>query len=662
MACLTMIKARSDITRKNESPLLWIPAFSASFSAIMVASRILLTPTVDPPMIGSGNVTGAVWFRNEGGKHMFKSLVTAIVIIGITSVGSGKPAVARTPEETLMNFATAMDKGDVKGMMAMIHYKDKKGVEAALTLIAKMRELDNALEKEYGKQEGGWESSGIDNLTVKNIQSDDFRINVDGDKAEAGMWGDFNDTPLLKVNGAWYIDMITDTPTGQAREQALEMMKMMSKVLKEAKSKIGKPGYTRDKIYGEFMGALMGAAMQQTVQVMKQPPPGNTDKEIRDVVNRFDKVLGNPTVAAIKPLVHEHYGKPFAESITEDYLKYLKSTGQTCRIKRIERIGPTMLDQVRVEVIVTISGPKSVIDKSGSLNFMKNEAAEWKFVGPTPDDLLFPKKPIPKIETSQFSKYITAYPNVTFSPIAILLFQAADGPVREVDSDARTGIKGTTTAPPNQVCEFYKQQMEGKWHDFKAKAWGNSYEISGWKLFPDGKKVGAFVDIKKTSKGTRIAIVLGILPRTPGDENYVDKPAAKKRASGSSSSHKPVTSPRSKSKSIAAQKTAPKTLKGTAQSKKIAPPRTLNAKVDFKRGKFIINNGDNFDWTQVKMTVNGEYVLRTARIATGDWFSPKASEFKNLKGAPYKSLAARLVSFRISASIPKGNLSFTKKW
>ncbi|MFC1735654.1 hypothetical protein ACFL1X_06020 [Candidatus Hydrogenedentota bacterium] len=607
---------------------------------------------------------------------MLKPLFAAIMIVSLTSSSWGKPAVAQTPKEALINFATAMDKGDVKGMMATVHYKDKKAVEAALTLIARMRELDKALEKEYGTQEGGWQSSGIDTLTVEKINSEDFSIYETGDTAKAKMWGESTDTPLLKVNGGWYIDMITDTPTGQAREQAFEMVKMMSKALKEAKAKIGKPGYTRDKVQGEFMGALMGSAMKQMKEEAEKPLPAEKDRAIRDVVNKFDKALTNPTVEDFKPLVHEHgqlYGKWFFEYFTKDYLEYFKSTNMNYRVKEIKRIAAPMPNQVSVEVTVAVSGPKGNSDKSGWLMFRKDEgASDWMFSGIYPEDLLFPKKPVPMVETSQFSKYVPLFPDVKFAPIADLFFQPAGGPVREVDLEARTGLKGTTTAPPNQVCEFYKQQMEGKWHDFKSSSWGGSFELSGWKLFPDGKKVGAFVDVKKDSKGSRVAIVLGVLPRKPGDENYVDKPVAKKSSSGSSLSRRtpPKAGPSlssSKTGSSPKQKTKQQAVKSSVETEKAPPTPTLNANVDFKRGKFIINNGDKFDWTGVRMVVNGGsggqgYVLRTAKIASGAWFSPKAKEFKSTSGKSYKSLAERLVSLKIYAATPKGNLIFAKKW
>ena len=146
--------------------------------------------------------------------------------------------------------------------------------------------------------------------------------------------------------------------------------------------------------------------------------------------------------------------------------------------------------------------------------------------------------------------------------------------------------------------------MDGKWIEFESSTWfgtsGTSYELIGWKLFPDGLKVAVSVHAKKVPAGSQVTIVMGVPPREPGDEKRVAKPATKKTPPNKSSSLKKTygtktsstakTSSTTKKKPTYSKKTTPKPSKSSSKAKKPEPPPKLTAKVDFKRGKFITHS------------------------------------------------------------------------
>lgn len=223
--------------------------------------------------------------RRSGAKSVIIGLVVSVVVVGAVVIGvtMALPRIitavqgekARTPKEALVNFASALEQGSVRKALAAAHYTDKELAKVALTIDCEMRAFEKALDDAYGKGGGGQVRMTLNSSfpTLEQINSGDVGIQEDGDRAEAFGPDDWADEgkPLIKKGDYWYVDLAKDVPEGPARDQMLKQLKPLSEALQEAKGKIGKEGYTRERIetefFGKFMAAAMGAAMESLASV-----------------------------------------------------------------------------------------------------------------------------------------------------------------------------------------------------------------------------------------------------------------------------------------------------------------------------------------------------------------------------------------------------------
>ena len=100
-----------------------------------------------------------------------------------------------------------------------------------------------------------------------------------------------------------------------------------------------------------------------------------------------------------------------------------------------------------------------------------------------------------------------------------------------------------------------------------------------------------------------------------------------------------------------------------------APSRyvPLNATVTFDNTQFVITNKDNFDWTNVKMEVNGGlatlgFSYHTPGITAGKTYAVSGKQFFRPDGTQLNMALTIIQRFYITCDTPKGAGSWSATW
>lgn len=211
---------------------------------------------------------------------MRKALTMLLVAGMIWTVGCGAPK-ADTPQQAVKNLKSSVETGDKDLFMATVLVNDdqKAMVEAMFPVLHESILLNQAVEKQYGKDakiKGGpdMDFAGLDDQANYKVEGDKATFNPPkGDKLD-----------LVKKDGVWKITM-PDIPKGPQAEQFLKIAPKMVDVLKAAQKKVGKEGYTPEKINKEvnddMMNAMMGGDAAEQMKKM-QDEMGKKMKEEMD--------------------------------------------------------------------------------------------------------------------------------------------------------------------------------------------------------------------------------------------------------------------------------------------------------------------------------------------------------------------------------------------
>lgn len=84
------------------------------------------------------------------------------------------------------------------------------------------------------------------------------------------------------------------------------------------------------------------------------------------------------------------------------------------------------------------------------------------------------------------------------------------------------------------------------------------------------------------------------------------------------------------------------------------PDTDLHGSVQLTGGQFIITNKDAFDWTDVKLEINGGYVLRQPKISAGQTYQVGAMQFANSDALRFNPLSMKAQSLIICGNTPNG--------
>ena len=189
---------------------------------------------------------------------MHKALTMLLVAGMIWTVGCGAPK-ADTPQQAMKNLKTSIEDGDKDLFMAtvVVTPEQKPVVEAMFGVMQEAVALDKALKDKYGKDAG---MKGGPSAELKFDGLDDqANYKVDGDKATFNPKGG-DKVDLVKKDGAWQVT-IPDAPTGKDAERFMKVAPAMQKAFAEGRNKVGKEGYTAEKISEEVGQDMMKAMM-----------------------------------------------------------------------------------------------------------------------------------------------------------------------------------------------------------------------------------------------------------------------------------------------------------------------------------------------------------------------------------------------------------------
>ena len=184
---------------------------------------------------------------------------------GGSGSGTAKVVPPKTPKDALMNMVNAIKASDKKAFMDAVNVSEDAApvVEAMFETMAMMMDFGKAMEKEYGKDalpEGGPAASA----KMFDFDESKLQVKVDGDTATATMPDQDDKVKLVKKDGKWKVDLSDQMPPPDQRKQMIESLAVMKKAVAAARSKIGKEGYTAEKVMQEFMAEMM-KAMQQSM-------------------------------------------------------------------------------------------------------------------------------------------------------------------------------------------------------------------------------------------------------------------------------------------------------------------------------------------------------------------------------------------------------------
>ncbi len=93
----------------------------------------------------------------------------------------------------------------------------------------------------------------------------------------------------------------------------------------------------------------------------------------------------------------------------------------------------------------------------------------------------------------------------------------------------------------------------------------------------------------------------------------------------------------------------------------------LNASVTFDSTQFVVVNKDNFDWTEVKMEVNGGLISpgfssNLNKISAGETRTVPCTKFLNPDSTQFNPSATKIQRFEITCQTPKGEGSWSANY
>ncbi len=198
-----------------------------------------------------------------------KTMLAVMVCLSV-SLSAGCSKKASTPKEALENMAQAMRDGDSEAFVACFDATEdqEKILGVMCEMMSTMMKFEEAMVEEYGEDAVKKDGSKNNFGDLKDDKwLEDVEIKIDGDKATATKKGEGKPMNLVKKDGGWKIaaeDMAGENQT-KDMDKALKMFEAMTKAMKDATGKIGKDGYTAEKINQE-MGAEMMKAMMSGMQ------------------------------------------------------------------------------------------------------------------------------------------------------------------------------------------------------------------------------------------------------------------------------------------------------------------------------------------------------------------------------------------------------------
>ena len=185
--------------------------------------------------------------------------------------GCGPVVVAATPREALRNVAEALETGEKARLLDSVYVSEvnRFWVSTAFDMTLAARRFSVAAEKAWGDQAKSAPLVSMFQFGRKEIER--AEIIEKGDAAVAkGPRGQA--VELLKRNGAWLLDMSRSEPKNAGhRDAAIRRLWAYTRAFDQARARVGRPGWTREKILRELAGAIEEAAYGKRPAGPKKP-------------------------------------------------------------------------------------------------------------------------------------------------------------------------------------------------------------------------------------------------------------------------------------------------------------------------------------------------------------------------------------------------------
>ena len=167
---------------------------------------------------------------------------------GDPAPAASAPVKATTPKLAMKNMQKALLAGDGEAYAnchATENENEKKGLACMGDVLAATLKFQIAMEKEYNNNaySRGLKRS-IGDLTDENWP-ETLRLTIDGDSATASLR---RSIPMVKKDGVWWLE--SPRTVGNLK-RTVQQAEMVVKVFRSAQAKIGKEGYTPERIYKE---------------------------------------------------------------------------------------------------------------------------------------------------------------------------------------------------------------------------------------------------------------------------------------------------------------------------------------------------------------------------------------------------------------------------
>jgi hypothetical protein len=196
--------------------------------------------------------------------------------------GAAGPPQADTPRQALKNLQQAVTSGEGDRIMQVVHAEgeQKEILDAMTGFMTAMSQFEEKMIDAYGEvAEPEKPDDGMEGFKDEKWL-EDVEIDTQGDTAMATKPGEEKPLKLVKVDGEWKISASSLFPTGPGqekdREQAVAMMKAMTKAAHEVMPEIGNEGVTAEdinKMMGQKMMAAMMGGMMPTTMPTSPPTP-----------------------------------------------------------------------------------------------------------------------------------------------------------------------------------------------------------------------------------------------------------------------------------------------------------------------------------------------------------------------------------------------------